>query len=221
MGILSEKIKEDSKGNISEYFKKNTFDMYQRYKSPDSVCQISSISDIRIGGFYLIIYDDDSNWMKYSNVFICDMRMKKLLYGINFNFIPLEIREQIFNKYLINLEDNTQLSDINFEKCYKELIKYGFEYAIVEYDISNIKKVLEIDISILPEFLYSTYPTNKYDPNTLYSIWMKKLQTRDERHQELIKTIVSDFYQTKDILIESMNVLKGHFKRLQKNQRKI
>ena len=34
------------------------------------------------------------------------------------------------NLKIINFESNSQLSNVDFEKCYKELIRYGFEYAI-------------------------------------------------------------------------------------------
>lgn len=219
MGILADKIKDDSNGSISEYFKTNSYNLYKKYQNPDDTVQNISISDITNGGFYLLFYLDESNWMRYSPVFVCEIRYN-IFFSMNFNFIPLEIREQFFDKYIINLEENDQLSEIKFERCYKELIRYGFEYAIVEYDIKKIKAVLKIDISILPEFLYSSYPAVKYDPNKLYDIWSKKLKDREQRHQELIKTIVSNFYETKESLISEMTVLKNHFTRLKRNQEK-
>ena len=220
MGILSENIKINSDGNIPKYFKQNSFNMFKKYKNPDDTCKSVAISDITNGKFYLLFYADESNWMNYSPIYVCDIRGMKMIFAINFNFIPIEIREQIFDKYIVDLEDNEQLAGVNFERAYKELIRYGFEYAIVEYDIKRIKAVLQIDISLLPEFLYSTYPSIKYDPNNLYKIWLAKLKTREDRHQEMINTIVSDFYEAKDTLINEMSVLKGHFQRLKRNNDK-
>ena len=49
----------------------------------------------------------------------------------------------------------------------------------LEYTI-NCKKNDKSE-NILPRFLYSAHPTNKYDPSKLYQIWSTKIKTRDKR----------------------------------------
>lgn len=221
MGVLSKQIKEQlGSMSIPDFYKNNTILFLNKFKNPDDKCNIVPISDIFIGGVYFILYLDDSNWMKYSPVFVVEYKMRKMIFGVNFNFLPLEIREAFFDKILINLTDNQQMLNISLELVYKQLIRFGFEYSIVEYDISRIKAVYHIDISMLSNFIYSGHPKNKYDPNKLYSIWEKKLSTKEARHKEMTQTVLSDFYEVKKDLLDEMSVLKEHFNRFKRNQDK-
>ena len=109
---------------------------------------------------------------------------------------------------------------LNFESTYKKLLRYGFEYAIVEYEIGRVAQVFEISYEELPYWLYSQHPKNIYDPLKLYQIWAAKLKNRPERHKEMISKLVEDFYNVTDELIDNSTALKGHFQRLQRNQDK-
>lgn len=217
MGIVYDKIKNY---DVVSYYQENTLWFYNQYinNSSKEVRNIS-ISDMRKGGLYFLFYVDESNWMQYSPIFLSEYK-SKVIFAVNFNFIPFEIRAAIFDEILVNYDDNNQFSNITFEGMYKMLYRYGYEYALVEYSINKIKKVYEIDISLVTEFIYSIYPKNKYDPFKLYDIWSKKIKTKEARHQELIKTILSDFYNTKQDIIDESNVLKGKFQRLKRNQDK-
>jgi hypothetical protein len=101
-------------------------------------------------GFYHLHYKDDSNWMKYSPIFTIDFKQFEnliIVIGINFNFIPLEVRIFIFDKYIT--EDDfkkNSLLKVDFAGVYKELKHYGFEYAIVEYNLSQIVLVHKINL---------------------------------------------------------------------------
>ena len=64
--------------NLVDYFHNNSNFMYERYSKTDEFCTAISISDIQIGGFYHFHYDDKSNWMKYSPVFVCDFKQHHL-----------------------------------------------------------------------------------------------------------------------------------------------
>lgn len=228
MGILRDKLQELTKVGIPKFFKDNSLSYYQLYKSPDNDKVIPcGISDIHNGGIYFLYYKDESNWMQLSPILCADVRDKRIVFGANLNFLPLEIRLELFDDMVIELDNNNKQSEgfppfhfLNFEKVYKKLIRLGFEYAIVEYDLTRIIQVFKIKYGELPNWIYSQHPKNIYDPIKLYSIWSSKLENRPERHKELINKLVEDFYNVTDELIDNSTTLKGHFQRLQRNQEK-
>ena len=222
MGLLFNKYKKEVKGDDSVYYKDNTMNFYNLYQSPDNKkVRTVNIGNVVKGRFYFIKYLDKSNWMMYSPVMVCDFVDGRMIFAINFNFIPLEIRMAIFDQYTKKTEykgfNETPYPVMTFENAYKLLIRFGYEYAIVEYEVSRVELLYEINPDMTLEFLFSGYPLNKYDPDKLYSIWLKKMETKEQRHQEMIEKIASDFYNVTDELIESAGALKGHFKRLKSN----
>jgi len=224
MGILIDAVNIESSNNIVQYFKDNTTELYNNYMNPDGkLIKVTPVSKMIHGRFYFMNYYDESNWMQYSPIFFVDHKEfdgKIIGYGINMNFIPLEIRTGIFDKYLDDLEDENQFVNINFESAYKMLLKVGYEYALVEYNMEQVARSYSVSIELLPKFLYSTWPSIKYDPLNLYKIWMKKIETRDERHQEIIAMQASDFYEATDEIKEQYTSLKGHLQRIQRNLKK-
>lgn len=207
--------------NQVDYYKSNTMFMLDKYSKSEDNCKSISPIDIQVGRFYHLQYLDDSNWMKYSPIFCIDykkLNQMTVVIGINFNFIPLEIRSAIFDKYIIekDFEDDRPLK-VDFKGAYMELLRYGFEYSIVEYNLSQIKIVHSIGLDILPRFLYSSYPKNKYDPNKLMEIWTTKIKTREKRHQEITLSVLSDFYKIGDEIDQKYEVLSGHIDRLRKS----
>lgn len=224
MGVLLNKIKSDlSSTNLTMYYKDNTSLLYNLYQNPKDGVDAIPISDMSEGRFYMIMYQDDSNWMKFSPIFLVDYKKfedKIILYGINLNFIPLEIRAGFFDKYLRNLEDENQFTNITFESAYRELLKIGYEYALMEYNVKRILRSYNIRMNILPNFLYSSWPTNKYDPQKLYSIWAKKIETKEERHKAIIKTMVDEYYKETEEIKEDVSILKDKIDRIQKGEEK-
>jgi hypothetical protein len=220
MGVLKDQVSDESKGSIVKYFKENSMFMYDKYNKPDKLIDSISPSKLSPGYFYFIAYNDQSNWMKYSPVFLVDYKKLDNLiiaYGINMNFIPIEVRTAFFDKFLKNLIDEDQLSNISFEDAYKQLLRIGFEYALVEYNVAFIGRAYKISIEVLPKFLNSTYPAVKYDPQGLYHIWKVKLETKEQRHQEIIKMMVSDFYKITDDMKNEFPMMNKHIDRIQKN----
>jgi hypothetical protein len=227
MGELIERINENNKLNgnsISDNYKANTMFFFERYKiNTKEVLNIPLIK-IQFGGFYFFQYQDDSNWMKYSPVFVADFKKFEnqiIITAINFNFLPLEIRASLFDKFMIKEDfEKNRLLKVNHEGVYKALLEYGYEYALVEYNLAQVKLVHKIDVSLVPKFIYSGHPINKYDPKKLYEIWKKKLETRDARHQEMMNAVIADFYDISNEISENYNVLKGHVDRIQKSYEK-
>lgn len=227
MGELIERIFANNNrngGNIATSYRKNSLFLYDKYST--STKEVLSIPLIKMheGGFYFIHYEDDSNWMKYSPVFATSFRKFDriiVMTAVNFNFIPLEVRAVIFDKYITKTDmEKNNLLKVDHEGMYNELLKYGYEYALVEYNLSQVKSVHFINLSLLPQFLYSGHPINIYDPKKLYDIWRKKLETREKRHQEMMKAVISDFYEISDEIDKNYQVLRNHIDRIRKSYEK-
>ena len=237
MGELLERSKLSllTYGNgITENFINNSNFFSKEYTgSSDSVKSIP-ISGIEFGYFYHLIYKDDSNWMQYSPILAIDKKQfgnMTILLAVNLNFIPLEVRISIFDAFMNdkNFDDDVPLS-VSFSGVYSELHRYGFEYAIVEYNISQIHLVHKIDMSILPRFLYAGHPKTfttfidkksvKYNPEALYKLWVIKLKNKNQRDQEMRTALIDDFYKASDEILENYKILKDHIDRLRRSNEK-
>ena len=75
-------------------------------------------------------------------------------------------------------------------------------------------------MSLVPRFLISGHPKNKYDPGKLFDIWQVKLKDKDKRHQEIMNASMDDFYDVRGEISEKYVVLKKHIQRIQTNQKK-
>ena len=227
MGDLLEHVKLSNlvNGNgIVDNYKNNSLYFYNKFQKSDKEVTSMPVGKMQMGGFYHLHYRDDSNWMKYSPIFTADFKKfgdMIIIMGVNFNFIPLEVRVSIFDNFI--KEDDLErdsLLPVTYEGVYRELLKYGFEYALVEYNLSQVELVHKINMNVIPRFFYSGHPKNKYDPKKLYEIWSTKIKTRRERDQEMSKSLIKDFYQASDEILENYTVLKDHIQRIQRSVEK-
>lgn len=224
MGALIDRLKlsQSVYGNdIVDYYKSNTIFMMDNYSKSSKDCLSINVSNIQVGCFYFLQYLDQSNWMKFSPIFCVDYRQVNnmiIVLGLNFNFIPLEIRSNLFDKYITEKDiiNDVPLS-VDFKGMYTELLRWGFEYSIVEYNAIQIKYAHKISLELLPRFLYSSHIKNKYDPNKLMDIWRAKIDKREKRHQEIISSVLSDFYDINKEMSEKYDALSGHIDRIQKS----
>jgi len=224
MGKLSERVKLSllANGNgVVDNFKNNSLYFYERYtnKSSDEITAINT--NIIPGGFYFLHYQNDSNWMKYSPVFVADYKKfsnKIIIFAVNLNFIPLEVRVLLFDKFILEKDfERNNFLKVDYKGMYDELRKLGFEYALMEYDSKNILLSHRIKMDLLPRFLYHQHPINKYDPDKLFQIWEAKIGARDQRHKEMMSAIISEFYDAKFEISEKYEALKGHIQRIRRN----
>jgi hypothetical protein len=210
--------------SIEDNFKNNSFFFAEKYSKSDEMVTAKRTEDIQIGGFYFLHYLDDSNWMKYSPVFVVEQKNfgnQIILFAVNLNFIPLQIRALIFDQYIAEdyFENDTFLK-VDYVGMYKELVRFGFEYALMEYNVIQIKKVHKIHMEMLPRFFFSQHPKATYDPKKLMDIWHKKLETKSARNQEMMKSMVDEFYDINNEISEKYKVMKGHIERIQKSLKK-
>jgi hypothetical protein len=209
---------------IAENYKNNSLYFYNKFSKSDNEVTSMNVGQMQLGGFYHLHYMDDSNWMRYSPIFTVDFKKFEnliVIIGINFNFIPLEVRVSIFDKFIKEEDfENNTLLEVDFQGVYKELLQYGFEYALVEYNLQQVQLVHKINMSVVPRFLYSGHPKNKYDPKKLYEIWSAKLDSRADRDAEMSKALIKDFYQISDDIKENYKLLKGHADRIRRSLEK-
>ena len=222
MGELLERVNHSLKKNgkgVADNYKNNSLYFYNKYSKSDDEVQSVRVPDIQMGRFYFFHYMDDSNWIKYSPVFTVEFKKFEnlvIVLAINLNMIPIEIRASFFDQFLVKEDfDQDKAISSDFRTTYNELLRYGFEYAIMEYNMSQMVFAHRINMSVIPRFLYAGHPINKYDPQKLYDIWKVKINTKYQRDQEMSKSMINDFYQISDDIDENYKVLKNHIKRLQ------
>ena len=221
MGELLERVKLSNLVNgdgIADAYKNNSLYFYNKYQKSDLEVQAIPLSNIKAGRFYFFHYLDDSNWMKYSPVFVISVKKfenLQIVMAMNFNFVPLEVRTSVFDNIIIeqNFEKDIPLK-VDFNGVYQRLGSYGFEYSIVEYNLAQIKLSHKIEMRSVPRFLYAGHPKNKYDAKRLYGIWKAKLKTRDKRDAEMSSALIMDFFEASDEITENYDVLRGHIQRL-------
>ena len=209
---------------VFENYKNNSLYFYQKFRESDNNVRNIDPKSIQLGEFYFLHYQDDSNWMKYSPIFTVDFKAfadKLIVFGVNLNFLPIEIRIAMFDKFMNedNFEKDIALS-VSFEGVYKELRSFGFEYAIVEYNAAQIVLAHKINMEKVPRFLYSGHPKNKYDPKKLYEIWNAKLGNREQRDLEMTKLTVDEFNEMNKEISGKMNLLKNHIERVKRSMAK-
>lgn len=224
MGELLERSKLSnlvSGHGIADVYKNNSLYFYNKFSKSDKEVTSIPVGQMQIGGFYHLHYRDDSNWMRYSPIFTVDFKKFGdliIILAINFNFIPLEIRISIFDNFMKQEDfENDRLLEVNMTGAYNELLRYGFEYTIVEYNLKQVQLVHKINMSAVPRFLYSGHPKNKYDPKKLYEIWKAKLVDKQQRDQEMSQALISDFFEATDDILESYDVLKNHIQRIKRS----
>ena len=227
MGDLLERVKLSRLvyGNgEAENFKNNSLFFYESYKSSSAEVMPVPVGKIEIGSFFFLHYRDDSNWMKYSPVFTVSNKSfgnLNILLAINFNFIPADVRVTIFDKYITerDFEKDVPLA-VDYMGVYRELMRWGFEYALVEYNLGQVVLAHRISLPLVPRFLNSQHPVNKYDPEKLFSIWRAKLGDRAKRHEEMSSATLKDLYQIEGEISQEFDKLRGHIQRLQRSYEK-
>lgn len=224
MGYLIEKtsLKLLLNGNgLVENFHNNSAELVTLYgKSTKDVLNVP-IKNILPGGFYHLISTNESNWMRNAPVFIVEYKKifdKIIFLGINLNFIPLEVRVLFFDKFITEKDfEKDNFIKSSYEGVYNELRSIGFEYSLMEFDASKIILAHKISMYMVPKFLISQHPTNKYDPKKLLEIWNAKISKNKERDNEMKKLIIEDLYNVNKEIDQKYEMLRNHILRVRRN----
>lgn len=209
---------------IEENFKNNSLFFMESYSKSTNLIKAINVSNMQPGVFYFLHYLDDSNWMRYAPVLFVEQKNfnnKIILMCINLNFIPIEIRALFFDPYMNDeiFEKDIPLK-VDYTKIYQELLKFGFEYALMEFNSIQVKMVHKISMEMVPRFLYSQHPKATYDPKKLMEIWNKKIETKSQRNKEMMSAMIKDFYDINGDISDKYKVMRDHIERIQKNLKK-
>jgi hypothetical protein len=176
------KIKKDS-----EYFNKSVKWIYQLTKT--GTARVSPNNFIK-GKFYFITYDSkkinkSSRMEQMVPIVFVDYKENidsRVLYILNLNFIPLNIKEAIFANYFQGS------NNINYSSMYTFLLKYGAEYAIREIRVELLENIYSVsDEDAIYLITANTKALTGVDEKKLSDIWLTKLKkdSLGERLDEL------------------------------------
>ena len=139
MGSLQDRVNLSQKvygTDIVDFFKKNSIYMVDKYSKSDDMCESISISDISMGRFYFFHYEDPSNWMRYSPIFIVETKQlkdMKIIMSLNLNFIPIEIRGRIFDGFISEKMFESKLSVYDITQNRFTLCMVGFHVWLLSF----------------------------------------------------------------------------------------
>ncbi len=194
------------------------------------------LSNFKVGSFYFMSYDlsaiNKSSKMEQLVPFLLvDYNPaidSKVLWIMNLNFIPLNIKEAFFTKFLDNFNntltnnstkksvaEELSLPTINYDKMWDELIKFGIDYSLREIRVELIQELYSISTDSL--YLLTTQNTQSLtgvDEKKLGEIWMTKLKNEslEERFDE--KKAKADYEQIVKELQETFKYLDKKLKEL-------
>lgn len=208
-----------------ENYRNNTIYFTERYRHSDDNITAVRREDIKPGRFHFLHYMDDSKWMMYSPVFVVDhvnVGSSIALRCVNLNYLPLRARVALFDPFIKEKDfDNPNFYlRSNYETVDKELKKYGYQWALMSYNLAQVKLAHRIGMSELPRFLYSGHKESKYNPAALSVIWKKKIVEQDKREQEMRSANMKDFFDITGEIDAKYELLKGHMKRMRNSIRK-
>lgn len=237
MGELADRVKlsllVNGNGEVDN-FKKNSLFFFNKYLKSDEDVKNLQLRNIRPGGFYFFHYKDDSNWMKWSPVYLIDFKKYNdqiIFLCVNFNFLPLEVRVNIFDKFIqlndfekdgkpIKDYDKNLVRKIKYQRLYQELKRINYAWCLQEFNAAQLVMVHKISMLMLPRFLYHQHPKVKYDPKKLNQIWKAKLADQVERDKDMTQVNLEDFYNIDKDISEKYTQLQDHIKRVRTSYQK-
>ena len=193
-------------------------------------------TDFKIGSFYFMIYDKSainksSRLEQFVPFLLVDYKPsidKKVLWIMNFNFIPMNIKKAFFvnfldkfdntletNKKAKRINDEISLPTINYDNMWNETINYGIDYSIREIRIDLINELYKISTDNL-QFLttQNTQALTGVDEKKLGEIWITKLKNESLENRLDEKKIRADYDKIVKSLQETFKFLDKRLKEL-------
>ena len=183
---------------VPNYPTESTKWLLSKVRSGDKKFVKISPNNFKVGSFYFMTYDlksinKSSKLEQLVPFLLVDYNPaidSKVLWIMNLNFIPLNIKEAFFTKFLQKfnntLESNSKkktvidensLPTINYDNMWNELIKYGIDYSIREIRIELLQGLYSVstdDLHLLTT--QNTQSLTGVDEKKLNDIWITKLK---------------------------------------------
>ena len=224
------------KNKVPNYTIESSKWLINKTKNNDINFKRKNITDINIGKFYFMKYDynniNKSTKMEQNvPLLVVDYKPNidnKVIYILNMNFLPQNIKEAFFSKLTYkyseifdynenveNLEQEKKLP-LNYKLLWDELIQFAFEYCIREIRIELINDLFEISTKHL-HFLTSinTQYLTGVDEAKLNEIWITKLKNESYNNRlEELMTIKTNYYKILEELQEKFKNLNNRLKNI-------
>ncbi len=221
---------------VPNYPTQSTKWLSNKVKDRDSKFTKVSINDFKIGNFYFMSYDlkginKSSRLEQLVPMLLVDYNPvidSKVLWIMNLNFIPLNIKEAFFTKFLTNfdktLENNStkksvseesSLIGINYDTMWNETIKFGIDYSLREIRVELISDLYLVSTDYL-HFLttQNTQALTGVDEKKLNEIWTTKLKTESLEDRIDEKNVKSDYEKILKELQETFKFLDKKLKEI-------
>lgn len=161
-------------------------------KKPTNQIRITNIKNVTTGKFYIIRYNFNGNklWCPIltippvpnkNELGVLERQLKikgikKILYAINFDYLPLRYKASLIDRIIVTNPDRYNKNEDKIANGERVTMEYGFKipwiytflkkykknYAITAYDISKIDRVYDVSSTILQRFIFlDTYYINK------------------------------------------------------------
>lgn len=221
---------------VPNYTNESTKWLFNKIRNTDNKFIKTNLADLNIGGFYFMVYDKSginksSKMEQFVPFMIVDYNPnidKRVLWILNLNFIPLNIKEAFFTNFLKRydnvLENNSKqktinseipLSNINYENMFDETLQYGIDYSIREIRLELVNELYQVSTDNL--HLLTTLNTQLItgvDEKKLSEIWITKLRNENLEARLDDKKIKSDYDSIIKQLQETFKFLDKKLKEL-------
>jgi len=238
------------KQNIGVIRKESTQEIFGYItRNPNNQVRSTTLGNIQIGKFYVIKYNYNGNklWcpiltippiqnINESGVLGKQLKInniKKILYAINFDYLPLLYKAKLIDAIINNNKDKydknedkitngenvKEESNFNVNWIYNYLkINGNKNYSITAYDISKIEHVYQISSTILQRFVFlDTYTINNglmYD--TLDNIVNEKLKNEFSNKIKIYEEILKMYEKDVESFFKSLRNFEKNLKLMDK-----
>jgi hypothetical protein len=204
--------------------------LFNKIRATDKKFVKVGLDKLKIGQFYFIRYDlkglnKSSRLEQFVPMMVVDYKPsidKKVLWILNMNFLPINLKESFFSSFLDKqqtiLDKNFEqkewskelpLNNINYENVWRQLLSFGFEYSIREIRMDLINDIHAVSTDSL-HFLttQNTQALTGVDEGKLNEIWVTKLK------KENLGDRVKDLTEIKSNYEKILTELADKFKAL-------
>ncbi len=211
--------------------------LLEKLNKPDNFFVKTDLSKITVGKFYFMRYDANrinksSKLEQIVPLFVVDYKPsidKKVLWILNFNFLPLNLKEAFVSSFLSEYEsiigkNSTQMNwskevalpNRDYQVVWSGLIKYGFEYSIREIRLDLIHDIYGVSMRDIHYLItQNTQTLTGVDEAKLTDIWVAKLKKENLTDRIIeFKTIKTNYENIILDLAKKFKALNNHISQI-------